>query len=69
MSSAIHWWGNVSVTGRNEVPTLEDFVLDGRYLHWEKKNLIEAFERWLETWNSEFGYHDRQASKMRWPKP
>lgn len=27
--------------------------------------LVDAIEDWLFNWNREFGYFDRQASKMR----
>jgi hypothetical protein len=66
MTNAIHWFGNLSLTrGCDDVPTLESFELDGRYLYHEKRILVDALEAWLENWNREFGYHDRQASKRR----
>ena len=70
MENSLQWWGNLSLTHNGyQVPTLESFALDIRYLYPEKQNLIQALEQWLENWNREFGYMDRQASKMRWPRP
>lgn len=31
--------------------------------------LVDVIEDWLAEWDREFAYHDRQASKRRWPKP
>jgi hypothetical protein len=46
--SALHWLGNLSAgSGSHEVPTLESFRLNGRYLYWEKQVLIDAIESWL----------------------
>jgi hypothetical protein len=49
MPTSLQWQGNLSVTapGPLEVPTLESFVLDGRYLYAEKQVLIDALELWL----------------------
>lgn len=48
MQSALQWRGNLSISnGEFEVPTLEDFLLDGRYLWNEKQKLIDAIEDWL----------------------
>ena len=47
----MQWLGNLSLTHNGyEVPTLESFALDGRYLYWEQGILIEALEHWLESW-------------------
>ena len=47
----MQWLGNLSLTHAGyEVPTLESFALDGRYLYWEQGILIEALEHWLESW-------------------
>jgi hypothetical protein len=34
-------------------------------IYQEKQILIDALEKWLRSWNREFGYFDRQAAKMR----
>jgi hypothetical protein len=48
MTNAIHWFGNLSLTrGIDDVPTLESFELDGRYLYHEKRILVDALEDWL----------------------
>lgn len=70
MENSLQWWGNLSLTHNGyHVPTLESFALDSRYLYWEKQILIQTLEQWLKNWNREFGYMDRQSSKMRWPRP
>ena len=56
MASMLQWWGNLSVSapGPMQVPTLETFALDGRYLHAEKKILIYALTEWI--WSEESGW-------------
>ena len=68
MQNTLQWLGNLSVQYDGyDIPTLDSFALDGRYLYWEKQILIDALEHWFANWNREFGYFDRQASKMRMP--
>jgi hypothetical protein len=48
------------------IPTNIETELHASWVFREKQILIEALEKFLDTWDREFGYHDRQASKMRW---
>jgi hypothetical protein len=53
--SSLHWTGNLSITyGRCDIPTLESFELNARYLYPEKQILIEALEQWIwaEGWRN-----------------
>lgn len=50
MKNSSPWFGNLSVTSCGiNVPTLETFALDGRYLYPEKQILTEALEQWLQS--------------------
>jgi hypothetical protein len=56
MRHRFQWWGNLSVSapGPSQVPTLESFELDGRYLSAEKQILIDALTDWI--WSEESGW-------------
>ena len=48
--NSLQWRGHLIVAYSGyDVPTLDAFALDGRYLYWEKQILIEALEHWLES--------------------
>jgi len=50
MRNTLQWRGHLIVAYSGyDVPTLDAFALDGRYLYWEKQILIEALEHWLES--------------------
>lgn len=67
MSSALRWRGPMVISKHAD----SDVIIGGELeftagsLYHERMILISALETWLENWNREFGYHDRQASKMR----
>ena len=53
--SSMHWLGNLSIShGTYDVPTLESFELNARYLYPERQILMEALEKWIwaEGWRN-----------------
>lgn len=57
--NSLRWVGNLSLMhGAYEVPTLDSFELDGRYLYEEKQKLVDALESWLAEWRWNDAYYD-----------
>ena len=64
----MQWHGPLCLSKRAELDTVVIGDVEFTSGIWnEKRILIEALEKWLENWNREFGYFDRQASKKRMP--
>jgi hypothetical protein len=65
------WTGAVTISRKADLGAIPvgEIAMPTDFIYNERTILIEAIENWLETWNQEFGYHDRQASKRRWPNP
>jgi len=67
MTGNLQWRGPMVISKHVDSDVIIGGELEFREgsIYWEKMALIEALESFLKTWNSEFGYHDRQASKRR----
>lgn len=70
MANSLHWRSTLGISRRAEPDVLMSNIevdLIGASLYRERIILKQAFEMWLENWDREFGYLDRQASKRRMP--
>lgn len=69
MANAIHFWGHMCISKQAELDTaISDTVVElTGGISQQKQILIDAITDWLQNWHREFGYFDRQASKMRRP--